>query len=152
MLHTRRLFTTPDADSLAEVLTTEERLIEEVLFRTLELTALVESGQHRFIGRALDDLEAAEFSLGEAELARAAITEAMLGSMPGHEPSLTEVLEAVDSDRRDGLSDTAERIRTTLDELSEVRTRATATATERIARARRAQQTAASDTGLYGRA
>lgn len=151
-MHTSRLLTNPDADALAEVLNTQRRLIEEVLFRTLELTALIEAGQHRFLGRALDDLERAEVALGEAEIARAAITEAMIESPPGYEPSLADVLESVDAERSETLGRTAERIRATLHELSQVRANGTSTANERVARTRRAMRTASSDTGLYERA
>lgn len=152
VLHTRRLLSTPDAIGLADLLKTEHRLLEEVLFRTIELAALVESGQHRFIGRALDDLERAKMELGEAEMVRAAMTEAILGRPPGEEPGLDALLETVDDDRSETLRIAGQRLSATLGELTSVSARATVTAAGRLGRVRRAIQTASSETAPHGRA
>ena len=142
----------PSADGLSDVMRTQHRLVEEMLFRTIELTALVDAGQHRFIGRALDDLERAERELGQTELVRAAMTEAILGSPPGAEPTLSDLLSTMDSDTAAAIDATAAQIRSSLDRIDEVRHGAVSTATERVARARRALNAATSDPGLYGRA
>lgn len=142
----------PSAQGLSDIMRTQHRLVEEMLFRTVELTALVDAGQHRFIGPALDDLEAAERKLGQTELVRAAMTEAILGSKTGVEPTLSDLLSAVDGETAAAISATADQIRSGLDRIDEVRNDAVSTATERVTRARRALNAATSDTGRYDRA
>ena len=152
MKHLQTLMGEPSPDGLSDVLKTQHRLVEEMLFRTIELTALVDAGQHRFIGRALDDLERAERELGQTELVRAAITEAIVGAPPGTEPTLSELLSAVDGGNAAAIGETAARIRSGLERIEAVRHDAVSTATERVSRARRALTTATSDAGLYDRA
>lgn len=142
----------PSAGGLSDVMRTQQRLVEEMLFRTIELTALVEAGQHRFIGRALDDLERAERELGHTEMVRAAMTEAILGANEGVEPTLSDLLSAVDDDSAATIGATAAQIRRGLVQIEEVRHEAGSTAAERTARARRAIGAATSEAGLYGRA
>ena len=142
----------PSADGLSDIMRTQHRLVEEMLFRTIELTALVDAGQHRFIGRALDDLERAERELGQTELVRAAITEALVGSPPGAEPTLSQLLSSIDGDTATAIDETAARIRSGLERIEAVRHDAVSTATERVSRARRALNAATSDAGLYERA
>jgi hypothetical protein len=142
----------PSAGGLSDLMKTQQRLVEEMLFRTIELTSLVEAGEHRFIGRALDDLERAERELGQAEMVRAAMTEAILGVSEGVEPTLSELLSAVDDDSAATMTTTATQIRRGLAQIEEVRHEAGTTATERVARARRALSAATSEAGLYGRA
>jgi hypothetical protein len=142
----------PSPGGLSDVMKTQQRLVDEMLFRTIELTALVEAGQHRFIGRALDDLERAERELGQTEMVRAAMTEAILGSSEGAEPTLSDLLSKVDDDTAATIDATASQIRNGLAQIEEVRNGVASTATERAARARRALSTATSQAGLYGRA
>ncbi len=142
----------PSAGGLSDVMRTQQRLVDELLFRTIELTALVDAGQHRFIGRALDDLERAEHELGQTELVRSAMTEAILGSREGAEPSLSELLAAVDDDAATAISTTAAEIRSGLARIEAVRHDAVSTASERASRAKRALRTATSEPGTYGRA
>ena len=150
--HLHQLMAQPSAGGLSDVMRTQQRLVDELLFRTIELTALVDAGQHRFIGRALDDLERAEHELGQTELVRSAMTEAILGSREGAEPSLSELLAAVDDDAATAISTTAAEIRSGLARIEAVRHDAVSTASERASRARRALRTATSETGTYGRA
>lgn len=144
--------TEPSAAGLSDVMRTQRRLVEETLFRTIELTALVDTGQHRFIGRALDDLERAERQLSQTELVRSAMTEAILGTPPGEEPTLSDLISAVDEDTASILSATAEEIRAMLARIEAVRHEAVPSAHERVARAQRAMTAATSEAGLYGRA
>jgi len=150
--HLHMLMGQPSPAGLSDVMKTQHRLVEEMLFRTIELTALVDAGQHRFIGLALDDLERAERELGQTELVRAAMTEAILGSKDGAEPTLSELLSAVDDDTASTIDTTAAQIRSRLAQIEEVRRDAVSAATERAARATRALSAATSDSGLYGRA
>jgi hypothetical protein len=122
-----------------------------MLFRTIELTSLVDAGQHRFIGRALDDLDRAERELGQTELVRAAMTEAILGPQQGTEPTLSELLAVVDGDTATAISTTADQIRLGLAQIEAVRNNAASAAGERASRARRALNAATSEAGLYGR-
>ncbi len=151
VLHTQRLLASPDFEGLTEVLKTQHRLLEDLLFRSIELNALVEAGQHRFIGSALDDLERTELQLGRTEMVRAAITEAILGSSPGDEPSLTDVLSALDEDTSTTLAQTADRIRSTFREIEAVRSNAVSSTENKVALARRAIRAASSESGLYTR-
>ena len=150
--HLQMLMSQPSADGLSDIMRTQHRLVEEMLFRTIELTALVDTGQHRFIGRALDDLERAERELGQTELVRAAMTEAVLGTSGGAEPTLSELLAAVDEGTAAAINATASQIRSNLDRIEAVRHDAVSTATERASRARRAIGAATSEAGMYGRA
>ncbi len=151
MIHTKRLLSEPSAEGLSDLMRTQQRLVEEMLFRTIELSALVDSGQHRFIGRALDDLERAERELGRTELVRAAMTEAILGSEAGTEPGLEDILTAIDDDASAAIQRTADQIRQTLGEIDRVRRDTAPTAAERVARTRRAASAATSPAGLYAR-
>ena len=150
--HLQTLMGQPSTDGLSDIMRTQHRVAEELLFRTIELTALVEAGQHRFIGRALDDLERAECRLGQTELVRSAMTEAILGSRKGVEPSLSEVLASVDDETATAISATATEIRAVLAKIAEVRQGAASAAAERATRAGRALSAATSEAGLYGRA
>jgi hypothetical protein len=151
VLHTQRLLSKPDPEGLTEVLKTQHRLLEHLLFRSIELSALVDAGQHRFIGRALDDLEQTELELGRAELVRAAMTEAILGTAPGSEPALTDLLSVVDDEVSGVLCHTAERIKSTFHEIEAVRSNAVSATEEKVALARRAMRAASSESGLYTR-
>ena len=142
----------PSPVGLSDVMKTQHKLVDEMLFRTIELTALVDAGQHRFLGRALDDLERVERQLGQAELVRSAMTEAILGSKRGAEPTLSELLSAVDDDTAAAISGTAADIRSGLARVEQIRSGAITTAAERVRRTRNALNAATSDTGLYGRA
>ncbi len=150
--HVHQLMAEPCPSGLSDLMRTQRRLVEEMLFRTIELTALVDAGQHRFIGRALDDLERAERELGQAELVRSAMTEAILGASPGEQPTLSDLVAVVDEDTASALSTTAEELRSMLTRIEEVRREAVSSANERVSRARRALTSATSEGGLYGRA
>lgn len=145
--HLHQLMARPSAGGLSDVMKTQHRLVEEMLFRTIELTSLVDAGQHRFIGRALDDLDRAERELGQTEVVRAAMTEAILGPRQGAEPTVSELLAAVDGDTATAISITAAQIRSGLAQIEVVRSGAASAAGERASRARRALSAATSEEG-----
>lgn len=97
VIHLNRLMSDPGFEGLADVLRTQHRFLTDLLFRTLELSMLVEAGDHRFLGWAIDEVESAEIRVAELEMVRSAMVEAILESAPGVEPTLREVIaEATD--------------------------------------------------------
>lgn len=80
--------TSPDA--LLSVLSYERRLLEQLLFRTSELTMLIEAGEHRFVQRALEEAQEVEDELGAAEILRAAVLENLLPD--NTEPTIEDVI------------------------------------------------------------
>lgn len=151
MKHFQQLMAAPTGVGLSDLMRTQQRLVDEMLFRTIELTALVEAGQHRFIGRALDDLERAEQRLSQTEVIRAAMAESIVSSPPGMEPTLSDVLDALDDETSTAILETAAEIRAGLDRIARIKRDSRSTVADHVARSRSALTAATSPTGLYSR-
>ena len=76
-------------ETLISVLSYERRLLEQLLFRHAELSLLLGAGEHRFVGRALDEVHSVEGELGATEVIRAAVVEALVPEVS--EPSIDDV-------------------------------------------------------------
>ncbi len=81
----------PTAEKLELLLKGQRKVLEQLLFRTTELELVITGGEHRFIGRAMDEIEEAETELALFELSRAIIAEALIP--PGREATASTLLE-----------------------------------------------------------
>lgn len=64
-----------DHEALATLLAHQRDLLDRLLTRHVTLRVLLESGETRFVGRALDEVDDIEWLLGTSELLRAATSE-----------------------------------------------------------------------------
>ena len=99
--------TSPDA--LLSVLSYERRLLEQLLFRTTELTMLIEAGEHRFVQRALEEAQEVEDELGAAEVLRAAVVETLVPDQP--HPTIDDVIAHAPETQRPALNGLAQDLR-----------------------------------------
>ncbi len=81
----------PTAEKLELLLKGQRKVLEQLLFRITELELVIGGGEHRFIGKALDEIEAAETELALFELSRAIIAETLIP--PGREANASTLLE-----------------------------------------------------------
>lgn len=147
--------TAPTHPALAEDFISTLRLLHrdlrQQLFRTLELALLVEHGEHHHIGKALDDIEAARRAVGRTEALRASLTEALVGSIPGEEPSVTDVLAVVDGANADRIRGLVAEIEALALEIAELQLRSGEVATQRRSHAGRTLANAQNGSTTYGR-
>lgn len=99
-------------EALMSLLTRERLLAELVVFKLLELRALLQSGEARFLGWASEEVERATTSLRETELQRAVLV-AGLADERGldSELSLRELLEDTGEPWRSALEEQADLLR-----------------------------------------
>lgn len=91
MTISRTALADPTAEKLELLLKGQRKVLEQLLFRTTELELVIGGGEHRFIGKALDEIEHAETELALFELSRAIIAEALIP--PGREATASTLLE-----------------------------------------------------------
>ena len=99
-------------DALMSLLTRERLLAELVVFKLLELRALLSAGEGRFLAWAAEEVERATTSLRETELQRAVLV-AGLADERGLdvEVSLAELLEDAGEPWRSALEEQADKLR-----------------------------------------
>lgn len=99
-------------EALLSLLTRERLLAELVVFKLLELRALMQAGEGRFLSWAAEEVERATTSLREAELQRAVLTGG-LAEERGLDAgvSLRELLEEAGEPWRSALEEQADRLR-----------------------------------------
>jgi hypothetical protein len=129
----------PSYRGLLAVLAHERRLLEQLLFRHAALALVVAAGEHRFVGRALDEASDVESELAMAEVVRAATLDELL---PGAEPSLEEVIAAAPADLERPLRLVAADLARLLADVEDYRSEA------RTAVQRRSEQTARALAGI----
>ena len=108
-------------EALLSLLTRERLLAELVVFKLLELRALMQAGEGRFLGWAAEEVERATTSLRETELQRAVLT-AGLAEERGldGDASLRELLEDVGEPWHSALEEQAELLRSLCAEAAEL--------------------------------
>jgi hypothetical protein len=87
---------TPSYQDLLAVMSNQRRLLEQLLFRHAEISMLIAAGEHRFVGRAIDEAFEVETDLGATELMRAMVA-AALEPIQG-DPSLSELIASAPAD------------------------------------------------------
>jgi hypothetical protein len=99
----------PNFHDLVGALTRERQVMERLLFRHAEISMLIAAGEHRFVGRALDEAMIAESELAETDLLRALLTVAI---EPGlDDVGIETVIAAAPSDVRPNLETLARDMR-----------------------------------------
>jgi hypothetical protein len=121
---------------LVAAMSNERRLLDRLLFRHAEISMLIAAGEHRFIGRAIDEALEVEDELGAAELVRA-MTTAELESMSG-ELSIADLVAEAPADIALQLGRLADDMNRLLVEVDRYRKQASAWAGDRAERVGRA--------------
>ena len=108
-------------EALLSLLTRERLLAELVVFKLLELRALMQAGEGRFLGWAAEEVERATTSLRETELQRSVLASG-LAEERGLDPdvSLRELLEDVGEPWRSALDEQADKLRSLCTEAAEL--------------------------------
>lgn len=117
----------PTHHDLVAVLSNQRRLLEQLLFRHAEISMLIAAGEHRFVGRAIDEALEVEAELGATELLRA-MTVAGLG---GEDPTLADLASGAPDDAAVQLTRLAADMSRLLDEVRRYRSQAAAWAGDR---------------------
>ena len=108
-------------DALMSLLTRERLLAELVVFKLLELRALLSAGEGRFLAWAAEEVERATTSLRETELQRAVLV-AGLADERGLDAdvSLAELLEDAGEPWRSALEEQADKLRSLCTEAADL--------------------------------
>ena len=109
MIDPAQVLASTSPDALLSVLSYERRLLEQLLFRTSELTMLIEAGEHRFVQRALEEVQEVEDELGAAEVLRAAVVETLVPGEP--DPTIDDVIDHAPESQRPALVGLARDLR-----------------------------------------
>lgn len=91
MIDPTQVLSTSSHEALVSVLSYERRILEQLLFRHIELSMLINAGEHRFVARALDEVNTVEGELGAAEILRAAVVEALVPDV--RDPGIDTVID-----------------------------------------------------------
>ncbi|MDH4117537.1 MAG: hypothetical protein OEZ14_12870 [Acidimicrobiia bacterium] len=130
---------TPTVDTasfhdLIAVLANERRTLEELLFRHAEISMLIAAGEHRFVGRAIDEALDVESRLAAGELMRAIA----VAEVYGDDATLAQVLAAAPADAAEHLARLADDMARLVSEVERYRREASAWAGERAGKLREA--------------
>jgi hypothetical protein len=117
----------PTHHDLVAVMANQRRLLEQLLFRHAEISMLIAAGEHRFVGRAIDEALEVEAELGAVELLRA-MTSSALDSA---DATLSEIVEGAPQDVAPQLNKLAKDMTRLLTEVERYRRQASAWAGER---------------------
>lgn len=91
MTITRTALAAPTVEKLLALIAGERKVLEQLLFRLTELELLLAGAEHRFIGKALDEIDHVENDLAMYELSRAIVVETLLP--PNAAPTANSLLE-----------------------------------------------------------
>lgn len=139
----------PDLDALADVLRTQHQSLNDLLFRTLKLSMLTDTGEHRFLGWAIDEIEDAERQVAELEIVRASMVESLLGTPPGVEPTLQAVVDAHAGPEGMILADLGRSLSVITEEIEAIKLSACVRAGQRAQAASSAVSTVSAEAGTY---
>ena len=108
-------------EALLSLLTRERLLAELVVFKLLELRALMQAGEGRFLGWAAEEVERATASLRDTELQRAVLAGGLAEErgLDG-EASLRELLEDVGEPWHSALEEQSDKLRSLCTEAAEL--------------------------------
>jgi hypothetical protein len=126
----------PTYDDLVAVLANQRRLLEHLLFKHAEIAMLIAAGEHRFVGRAIDEALEVEAELGATDMVRAMTAIALHPPTGGLEPSLGELLAGAPDNLATHLAKLGDDLGRLMVEIERYRTQASAWAGERAERVR----------------
>ncbi|MGF1666988.1 MAG: hypothetical protein ACFCVC_12040 [Acidimicrobiia bacterium] len=117
---------TPTHQDLIAIMSNQRRLLEQLLFRHAEISMLIAAGEHRFVGRAIDEALEVEAELGAVELLRAMTTIGIDGDVP-----ISKIIAGAPTDAAAILRRLADDMGRLLEEVARYRTQAATWAGER---------------------
>ena len=108
-------------EALLSLLTRERLLAELVVFKLLELRALMQAGEGRFLGWAAEEVERATTSMRDTELQRAVLASGLAEERGlDADASLRELLEDVGEPWRSALEEQADKLRSLCTEAADL--------------------------------
>lgn len=139
----------PTYYDLIGLLANERRLLERLLFRHAEISMLIAAGEHRFVGRAVDEALEVEAELASCDLTRAMM---LVGLTPqGDDMSMTELIDQAPAEFQAPLGDLTRDMKRIMTQVDRYRREAAAWAGERAEQVRQAIERFGADTYLDGR-
>lgn len=124
----------PTYHDLIGMLANERRLLERLLFRHAEISMLIAAGEHRFVGKAIDEAIEAETELASCDLVRAMMTSALVEA--GHDLSMSELIAQAPNELQPQLQASAREMKRLMAQVDRYRTEASHWAGERAAQLR----------------
>ena len=128
----------PTYHDLIGLLANERRLLEKLLFRHAEISMLVAAGEHRFVGKAIDEAIEVESELASCDLVRAMMTSALAKS--GEDLSMSELIAHAPDAIKPQLESAAKEMKRLMVQVDRYRVEASAWAGERAEQLRGAIQ------------
>lgn len=128
---------TPTHQDLIAIMSNQRRLLEQLLFRHAEISMLIAAGEHRFVGRAIDEALEVEAELGAAELLRAMTTIGFgggpgpAGGPGGGDVAISQIITDAPADAAATLGRLADDMGRLIQEVGRYRSQAAAWAGER---------------------
>ena len=119
----------PTYYDLIGLLANERRLLERLLFRHAEISMLVAAGEHRFVGKAIDEAIEVEAELANCDLMRAMVTSAL--NEDGQDVSMSELITASPDEFRPALESAFKEMKRLMVQVDRYRIEASAWAGER---------------------
>lgn len=124
----------PTHHDLIGLLANERRLLERLLFRHAEISMLVAAGEHRFVGKAIDEALEVETELANCDLVRAMMTAALDPS--GQDLPMSELIARSPEDLRPQLESLFKDMKRVMAQIDRYRAEAAAWAGERAGQLR----------------
>jgi hypothetical protein len=134
----------PTYHDLIGLLANERRLLERLLFRHAEISMLVAAGEHRFVGKAIDEAIEVENELAGCDLMRAMVTSALADG--GQDLSISELIATAPDEIKPQLESTAKEMKRLMTQVDRYRAEAAAWAGERAGQLRGAIERFGADT------
>jgi hypothetical protein len=126
---------TPTHQDLIAIMSNQRRLLEQLLFRHAEISMLIAAGEHRFVGRAVDEALEVETELGAVELLRAMTTIGFAagpaGGPAGGDVAISQIIAGAPADAAATLGRLADDMGRLIQEVGRYRAQAAAWAGER---------------------
>lgn len=119
----------PTFHDLIALLANERRLLERLLFRHAEISMLVAAGEHRFVGKAIDEALEVETELANCDLVRAMMTSSLDTS--GQDIPMSRLLAQAPEDLRAQLEALFKDMKRLMAQVDRYRAEASAWAGER---------------------
>lgn len=139
----------PTYHDLMGLLANERRLLERLLFRHAEISMLIAAGEHRFVGKAVDEALEVESELAACDLMRAMLTTA-LANTPD-DIGMTALVDCVPAELKESLVDLTTDMKRLMTQVDTYRRQAAAWAGDRAGQIRQAIDRFGSETYLDGR-
>lgn len=140
---------TPTYHDLMGLLANERRLLERLLFRHAEISMLIAAGEHRFVGKAVDEALEAESELAACDLMRAMLVTGL--SESGDDLSMSALITESPDEFKTPLAELTKDMKRLMTQVDKYRREAAVWAGDRAVQIRQAIERFGSDTYLDGR-